>query len=260
MRSALFVMVSILLVSTAPGQTPGTAPSFDVASVRMASGEAPAKDDYTAGYNAGVRLALAAQGLRIQGKRVRVTDNSLKDLVRMAYGVKEHQVLGPGWIAQEKYDVDATIPAEARREQVPEMLRGLLRQRFQMEVHRETREMPVYTLEAAKGGAKLTAVAPGTRGSTSAGPGRVIAPAATLGTFAELLTKAEDHPVVDMTGIAGLFHFDLRYSSGSEGSAGDPATPLATALAEQFGLRLERRRLPVEVVVVDRANKVPTEN
>lgn len=118
--------------------------------------------------------------------------------------------------------------------------------------------MQVYALEAAKGGPKLVAVAAGRRGLSSSRPGRVIGTAASMSTLAELLTKAESRPVLDMTGITGLFNFDLRYTPEPNDVDGGP--PLATALTEQLGLRLERRKLPVEVLVVDGANRVPVEN
>src|ERR1035441_2815317 len=88
----LIVALCVVLASCAAlGQTGGTPLSFEVASVKPASAPIATKDDYTEGYNAGMRAALAAQGLRIVGQRVTVTDNSLKDLIRLAYQVKEYQ-------------------------------------------------------------------------------------------------------------------------------------------------------------------------
>jgi uncharacterized protein (TIGR03435 family) len=260
MKSIRTVTMSTMLASAVLwGQTPAAPLSFEVASARVAPPPAPAKDDYSAGYNAGVRAARAAVGLRIRGNHVSVTDNSLRDLIRLAYGVKEHQISGPAWMAQEKYEIEAITPAGANQDQVPEMLRTLLEQRFQLQLHRETREMAVNVLEPSKGGAKLTVAPAGRRGTSSARPGRVVATSVSLSVFAELLTRAEDRPVIDMTGIAGLFDFDLRYTPELDAAAADAGPSLATALTEQMGLRLERRKLPVEVLVIDRANKVPTE-
>lgn len=238
------------------GQAPGDTLQFEVATVRPASRPAPAKSDYEEGYNAGARAALAAQGLRIRGNRVTVTDNSLRDLIRLAYEVREHQIEAPGWMATEKYEIAATIPAGAERRQVPGMLRVLLEQRFRLRTHREQREMTVYALEAARGGAKLTRAPEGRRGSGSARAGRVIAMSATLAAFAELLGKAEGRAVVDRTGIEGVFDIDLKYEDG----AGEGGPSLVAAMEEQLGLRLVRRKVGVEVLVVDGAERVPGEN
>jgi uncharacterized protein (TIGR03435 family) len=241
------------------GQTPGEL-QFEVASVKAAAPPAQAKSDYQEGYNAGVRAALAAQGIRVRGDRVAVTDNSLRDLIRLSYEVSEHQIEAPAWMAVEKYEIAAKMPAGADRSQVPGMLRRLLEQRFRLQTHREKREMTVYALEVSRDGPKLTAAPDGRRGSTSARAGRVIATSASLATFAELLTKAEGRPVVDLTGIPGLFDIDLRYTPELGGAASEGGPSLVAALREQVGLRLERRKLPVEMLVVDRADRVPTEN
>jgi uncharacterized protein (TIGR03435 family) len=246
--------------TTASGQTPKEPAEFEVATVKPAAPPAPAKNAYQDGYNAGVRAALAAQGLRIRGDRVTVTDNSLRDLIRLAYEVRDHQIDAPAWMAVEKYEIAATIPAGADRRLVPGMLRRLLEQRFRLQTHRERREMTVYALEAGRDGLKLTTTPAGRRGSTSARSGRVIATSATLATFAELLTKAEGRPVVDSTGVAGLFDIDLRYTPDLGDTAGDGGPSLTAALREQLGLRLERRRLPVEVLVVERGDRIPAEN
>jgi uncharacterized protein (TIGR03435 family) len=242
------------------GQAPGEPLQFEVASVKAAAPPARAKSDYEEGYNAGARAALAAQGIRVRGDRVTITDNSLRDLIRLAYEVRDHQIEAPAWMAVEKYEIAARMPAGADRSQVPGMLRRLLEQRFRLQTHREKREMTVYALEATRDGAKLTAAPEGRRGSTSARAGRVIATSASLAAFAELLTKAEGRPVVDLTGIPGLFDMDLRYTPelGRTDAEGGPS--LIAALREQLGLRLERRKLPVEVLVVERGDRVPTEN
>jgi len=264
MRS-LIPAIPVALACAAFAQTPGTPLSFEVASVKPASTPIATKDAYTAGYNAGMRAALAAQGLRIVGQRVNVTDNSLKDLIRLAYQVKEHQISGPAWMATEKYEIVATMPPGANRSQVPEMLRALLAERFHLKLHRETRKMAVYALVAAKGGPKLTAAAGpanGRAGSgwTSSNGGRVLAKASSMAAFADLLSKAADRPVIDRTGLTGLYDFDLTYTPELSATAADAGPTLAAALLEQLGLKMERREMQVEVLVIDGADKLPTEN
>src|ERR1035438_6946337 len=164
MEHFMRTLIAVLAASAAFGQTAGTPLSFEVASVKPASAPIATKDAYTEGYNAGMRSALAAQGLRVVGQRVTVTDNTLKDLIRLAYQVKDHQISGPAWIATEKYEIAAVMPAGANRSQAAEMLRTLLGQRFHLELHRETRKMAVYALVGGKGGPKLIASPPNGRG------------------------------------------------------------------------------------------------
>jgi len=250
--------MSILLACGASwGQTAETPLSFEVASVK-AIAEPGAKSEFAAGYEAGMRAALADQGIRVRGQSVYVTDHSLRDLIRLAYEVKDHQINGPGWMAEQKYDLAATMPAATHRAQIPEMLRTLLAQRFQLQLHRELRPMTVYVLQAIRSGAKLTAAPARRAGMGNGRPGRVMAMSASMSRFAELLAKAEDCPVIDMTGIDGLYDFDLNYEPN--GGTAETGPGLATALSEQLGLRLEKRRMPVELLVIDHVEKIPAEN
>jgi uncharacterized protein (TIGR03435 family) len=229
--------------------------SFDVASVKSASAPITTKDDYTAGYNAGMRSALASFGMRFSGQRVTVTDNTLRDLVRMAYQVKDSQIIAPAWTADEKYEIAATMPEGATRAQAPEMLRTLLEQRFHLKAHRETREMAAFVLLQGPKGAKLT---PPTRGGGGvSNDGRLAAINCPMDRFAELLAKAAGAPVVDQTGITGNFDFDLRFRPALGGADDRPS--LEQALAE-IGLKMEKRKMPIDVLVIDSADKVPTEN
>ena len=240
------------------GQTAGTPLSFEVASVKPASQPIATKDDFSEGFNAGMRAALASQGMRITGNRVTITDNTLKDLIRIAYEVKDHQVLAPSWMAAEKYEVQALMPGGSTRSQAPEMLRTLLQQRFHLELHRETRKMGAYALAVAKGGARLTPV-PGPEGR-NAGimRGRVYLKSATMATFADRLTSVLERPVVNETGLDGFYNFDLTFA-GDVSVAGEDSPPALTDALQQLGLKLEKRVMQVEVLVVDRAEKVPVE-
>src|SRR5215475_15713780 len=83
-------------------------------------------------------------GVQIDGSQVHLNQTSLKDAVRYAYGVKFYQVVGPDWMPGERFNISAKLPDRAKREDIPEMMKTLLEQRFQMKVHREQREMPVY--------------------------------------------------------------------------------------------------------------------
>src|ERR1039457_2700417 len=247
MRSLIVAIPVVLASCAAFGQTAWTPPSFEVASVKPASAPIATKDAYTAGYNAGMRAARAAQGLRIVGQRVTVIDNSLKDMIRLAYQVKDHQISGPAWMATERYEIAATMSAGTNLSQVPEMLQTLLKERFHLKLHQETRKMAVYALVVAKGGPKLTAATAPANGRGGTGwvssNGRVGAKDSSVASFADLLSKAADRPVIDMTGLTGLYDFDVNYTPSLSATATDADATLETAVLEQLGLKLEKREM-----------------
>jgi uncharacterized protein (TIGR03435 family) len=258
------IVPAVLASSVAFGQDAAKPLSFEVASVKPASAPIATKDDYSAGYNAGMRAAMASQGIRVVGQRVTIIDNSLKDLIRLAYQVKEHQIIAPAWMSAEKYEITANMPAGTTRAQAPEMLQTLLADRFHLKFHRETRTMAVYAMVPTKGGPRLTAATPPANGRgasfAQSGRGRVITKSASLEKFADELSKGADRPIVDMTGLTGLFDIDFTYSSELSATSPEADPTMAAALAEQLGLKLERRDMKVEVLVIESADKVPTEN
>lgn len=197
-------------------------PSFEVASIRPASEQ----------------IAQVNAGLRIAGSQVRVTAMSLKDYIGMAYGVKPQQIAGPDWLGQLRFDLAATIPAGGSAAQFPEMMRSLMADRFQMKMHRESREFPVYSLGVASGGAKIqpakapaptaetaekapavnvTASGAGSGASVDLGGGssftlgnnRLDVRKMTMTSFAEVLTRFVDRAVVDQTGLTGEYDIVL---------------------------------------------------
>ncbi len=253
--------LAVVAACAAFGQTAGTPLSFEVASVKPASKPIATKDEYSEGYNAGMRAALADMGLRVVGNRVTATDNTLKSLIRIAYDLKDHQVIGPSWLATEKYEVAAIMPAGSTRDQAPLMLRTLLAQRFHLEFHREMRKTAAYALVIAKGGPKVTAV-PGPEARNLGGSlrGRVHLQSATIATFVDRLMRTLEKPVVNETGLAGLYNFDLTFAADVTQSSEEAPPGLSDALQQQLGLKLDKRELQIEVLVVDRADKVPAQN
>jgi uncharacterized protein (TIGR03435 family) len=245
-------------------------------------------------------------GLRITGTQVRISFMSIKDYIGMAYSVRPNQISGPDWLAQQRFDIVATIPAGVSPAQVPAMLQALLADRFQMKVHRESKEFPVYALTVAKGGLKIREVPPGP--DAAAGPPGVNVAATgtgagvavnmgggssfalgnnklearkmTMTAFADVLTRFVDRPVVDMTGLKGVYDLTLELSPDdytatlvrSAVNQGVVLPPqalrvLETASADPFsaplrqvGLALDSRKAPLDVIVVDAALKTPTEN
>jgi uncharacterized protein (TIGR03435 family) len=132
-----------------------------------------------------------------------------------------------------------------------------LEQRFHLSTHREMKDIPGYALVVAKGGPKLQANQ-GAPQVAYINPDRLLAQKASVETFAAMLAMPTRRPVVDSTGIQGMYDFDLRFAPME---ANDSSLPtLFTALQEQFGLKLQSQKVPVNMLVIDHADKIPTEN
>lgn len=184
---------------------------------------------------------------------------SLKNLIGFAYHVPGLMISGPSWIESLRYDVNAKGTPEASDSQVAMMMQGLLEERFRLRVHREAREMPVYFLEIANGGPKAPPADPSKPAPTShlpSGAWSYLYMPGTLAAFAGNLSGFAGRPVIDLTGTAGTYHFELWFNNHSESDGPD----LFNALREELGLRLRSGRDSVEILVVDNAEKVPVEN
>jgi uncharacterized protein (TIGR03435 family) len=190
----------------------------------------------------------------------------VKRLVAEAYNLQLNQVLGPGWLSQNEYEVDARTAGVAAKEQMTLMLRRLLIERFHLAAHSETREMRAYELVIGKTGAKIHAMKNGETSGAQAG----FRFHGDLRQFADLLAvqlsiPAPDNPsepvrasqspipVLDKTGLPGIFDFsvDIHPELGT-----DMFTLWQRALQEQLGLSIEGRKGNVAVVVVDEAAKI----
>jgi bla regulator protein BlaR1 len=203
---------------------------------------------------------------------------SLGFLIAVAYQIKPFQLLGaPAWLDKEEYAIAAKPPAgplPKRPGQIDaefiERLRALLAERFQLAVHKESREMPAYVLLIAKKGPKLREVdAKPEDFRLRLGRGWIRNEGeAKVAMLTSLLSNQLDRPVFDETGLAGFYKFDLTWTPDSpvpfrEATAARPpaeAGPsLFTALQEQLGLKLEAARRPVQMIVIDKVER-PSEN
>jgi bla regulator protein BlaR1 len=212
---------------------------------------------------------------KIEPAGINFENVTLKLCIQRAYGVKPYQVTGPAWIAADRYTILAKSGGHAKEEQLLLMLRTLLADRFKLVSHREMKDMPVYALVVAKNGPKLKE-SKGGDGITdgSGGPGGVSVIEghdSPIGILTGVLRQQLDRPVLDETGLEGVYDYKLMFSSqsnqagsnaGAADAASDPggAPSIFTALQEQLGLKLEPRRAPIEVIVVDSAEKEPTGN
>lgn len=278
--------------------------TFDAASVKPAAplGEArPAADGKIIATKKGGRPG-GGPGTTDPG-RIYYPSMSLKQLVMKAYDVKTHQVVGPAWLPTERFDIVATMPPDTTQEQLREMLRNLLAERFLLKVHRETKELPIFALVVGKNGPKLKQSADvppkegpiprpseppkvgtdgfpemmevaGRAGIFNIGMGtrcRMIFQYQTMQDLADELpisgATRVSRPVKDETGLKGKYDFTLTFAP--EGMPGAPAATqpeagslpdIYAALQAQLGLKLEPKNGPVELIVIDRAEKTPTGN
>lgn len=225
---------------------------FDVASVKRAT-PPPAERG-----NSSMQLAPG---------RVTMTNVSLKKLLYEAYQVKDYQISGPDWLGSEIYDITATIPNGATRDDVLVMTQNLIAERFKVTLHREPKEMAVYALVVDKGGHKMKQVEFG-RSSTSTSKGSIEGVAVPMRNVAEALSRQMSRPVLDMTGLKGFYSFTMTFAPDEAPAVpADGVVPesavgpsIAKALQDQLGLRMEARRAPVDMLIVDHAEKVPVEN
>ena len=270
MRANVCAALALLTAGVAFGQTPASAPAFEVASVKPAPPPTPGKIEMRMGGDPGM----------VDYKNV-----SLKTVIARAYEVKEFQISGPDWLDSTRFDIVAKVPPNAPTGQIPAMLRTLLAERFKLTAHREQKVMPVYAMLVGKSGFKLKPLdgEPEGRMNMRLGPkGRDLSGPATLSALAGALSQMLDRPVVDLTEIKGTYDIDLEWvpderegggimakmkgmAEAASGDAhGDPLGPgglsLFGALQEKLGLKVEARKSPVDILVVDAAEKVPTEN
>ena len=176
---------------------------------------------------------------------------------------REDELSGPAWLASEKFDIVATCPPETPRDRVRQMLQTLLAQRFSLRVHREDRTVKGYALVAARRRPPVRAAPSGAEENLTFGDGRIIARAMSMRALADRLSGSIfklERPVVDMTGIDGVYDFTLRWAADTAPAGADAAPSLFTALEEQLGVKLETRELTVTVLVVDHAERVPSGN
>ena len=140
------------------------------------------------------------------------------------------------------------------------MLQALLKERFQMNFHLETRDVPAYTLTVARGGLKAKAAAPGASPGFRRAAGHLASESATMSLLADKLSQQSDRPVVDATGIQGSYAVTLDWVSDELSKDAGSGASLYTAIQEQLGLKLEASKAPMEVVVIEHLERAPTSN
>jgi len=225
MRFTRLVLACLLLIGgRAIAQT---TLAFEVASVRP-----------TPADNSGPPL-----GMRITGARIQISGYSLKDYIGMAYSLEPPQVIAPEWMATQRFEIAGNLPAGSTRQQIPQMIQALLIDRFALQVHKESREFPVYALTVSKGGLKIkgtpidpNAPPPPTAEVNGSGSPAGVVISMGVGSFglldnrlevrnltmAELansLTRFSERKTIDATGLTDRFDFTLELSQEDYGFA-----------------------------------------
>lgn len=199
-----------------------------------------------------------------------VSNYSLVRLIQLAYDMSESQILGgPDWIRSDRFNITARASADVPWDQIPLLVQSLLRDRFRLRMRPEKREMQVLELVLARSDGR---VGPNLRDcadtNTRTSDNSVTAPqggtavAADCGRLARLVTFVAAQMnaiVVDRTGLKGEWRYNMYFRPDLQDSGNPDLAPFATALREQLGLRLERTRGPVDVLVIESVDK-PTEN
>jgi uncharacterized protein (TIGR03435 family) len=306
----------------AQSQAPSTAPpAFEVAAIKPSG-------DIMAAVSAG---KMPHVGMKVDDQRVDIGYFTLAQLIAYAYKVKGYQITGPDWMKSAHWDIEATLPEGANKDQIPEMMQALLADRFKLVIHHDTKDMPVLALEVGKNGVKMSPSPPdppatekpddkdgtlidtgngqmrvkttgrvGEGGSTqiSGGPAGNVKVSVdngmmhmesskmTMEIFSQQMTGFLGQPVIDKTGLKGTFVVavdisvdDLQAMARSQGiafagagptpaqanssavpTASDPSGGSVYASIEKLGLKLNKEKLPVDMIVVDHLEKVPTEN
>jgi uncharacterized protein (TIGR03435 family) len=214
------------------------------------------------------------------GATLRISGRRLDEIIMLAYNVGVKQLQGPQWLLEPttdptvvtRFEIQAKIPASAKKDDIPLMLQNLLADRFKLKVHREPKPTQVYSLEVSKGGHKLKNAVPNEFGS---GCRRVIQGgedytaaadcySMTMTQFAQQLQSLgpayfREGPIVDNTGLTGTYDLRLEWRLLSEIEAGATGVTLPGSV-EKLGLTLNKKRDNAEMLVIDNCEKVPSEN
>jgi uncharacterized protein (TIGR03435 family) len=249
MKQLLLAAGVLLQAARAFGQA-APAPAFEAASIK------PSQDP--PGSSSGITTTKG----RISARNV-----TLKRCVRGAYGVEEPRILGgPKWLDEARYNIEARAAGPAGDRELMTMLQSLLAERFKLAFHRETRALPGYALVLGKGGLRAKPSAPDAGSRTSSRWGSIEASGCTMAQLALKLSEVLHLPVADFTAVPGEFDFKLEWTSDNMQATPPDAVPdaasgpsLFAALQEQLGLKLESRKVPADVLVIDHAEK-PSEN
>lgn len=241
--------ISLLLIGTLAGAQ--VRPRFEVASVKRGAGGGPPGD--------------IPRNMDGSPGSFAMRNVPLRFALEWAYDLKDYEISGPDWInGEERYDIIAKAAGPATNEEMKPMLQGLLLERLKMNVHREIRDLPVYVLLPGKGPAKVKPGSADGEPTLQGSPSGAFFHNQPISRLTFMLTRRMDRPVLDKTGLTGVYDFTVD-TSGLGFNGQPPQDPNAgpsifTAIQDNLGLRLEAQRAPVDVLVIDHAERIPVEN
>jgi uncharacterized protein (TIGR03435 family) len=270
----VLTVAAVTLQAEPPRRQAEARPTFEVASVKPNS-----SGEFGASYGG-------------RPGQVTVRNGTLRNIVRNTYGVQDFQIVGgPEWFDKDRFDISARASTEAPQPQMLLMMQSLLAERFKLIAHMETRQLPIYALvmarEGNRPGPQLTASAtdcaalaagrgapPPAQGGTGrpacgtrSTPGRILAGGVSMSDLSRNLANFAGRFVTDRTGLTGRWDLELQWTpepglmpvlppNAPPLPVPDPNGPsLFTAVQEQLGLKLESQRGPVEVLVIDSAER-----
>lgn len=273
-RSLLLAVVLTALAVAQPKPV-----TFEVASVKPSD---PRAD------GAGAKGDGGGLPFHVEHDRFVATNRNLYGLIIQAYGVRSCRPLGevdcvlviggPDWIKKARFEIQAKMPAgslsytttqflNGQAPQLQAMLQALLAERFHLKVHRESRILPAYTLSVAKNGHKLTKASESEPALLAFRPSeqpngvkvvKLDARNQSIQEVADMYSRVLGRPVFDLTGLEGKFDFAVEYDADTDrpGAFTELAGPaMFRAFQEQAGLKFEATKRPVEILVIDAAQR-----
>jgi uncharacterized protein (TIGR03435 family) len=201
---------------------------------------------------------------RLTNGKMTAQNASMRTILQVAWGLRSLQINGPAWIDSEYFDLAATAPSGVSDTALQPMLQALLKDRFHLAAHIESREMPVYNLVALKDGPKCTPVTPDTvfppAPKRPTGADSAIMGPMTMDGLALSTTSAAGRPVINKTGLEGRYFCVAFFSKLSTDSSAEGPGDIFAALQQQLGLKLESAKAPLDMLVIDHIERIPTEN
>lgn len=223
-------------------------PAFEVASIRVAEP--------------------GGQGMQVVPGSLTMRKARMSTLIQWAYDVGDYQVIGPGWLDDVTFDVTAKASTPAKEAELRLMLQTLLANRFKLAVHRQTKEISALVMTVGKNGHKLQpAETPEGSPSFKTGKMNLTGQGATLAQLTRFLSRELKIPVIDQTGLTGGFNYFLDIAAyvteemrRTQGAPPEAPSIIAQAMQAQLGLKLDSKKAPVEMLVIDHLERTPTEN
>lgn len=244
-------------------------PQFEVASVKVAQA-GDSRMHLLGDLNRNID---SIGDLRLEGRRLNIKGATLQYLIAVAYRMSPRQVLGPSWLSEKRFDVEAMIPPEAAISSGNEMLQELLVERFELLSHVASEEKAGYFLVLGKGGSKLRVYSPkkldaldpverskqGMHKPGAPGSQRTEMNNCSMEKLSELIWQKIQLPVADRTGLKGEYHVVLEIPPPLDANDRDPLARVIEAL-DKMGLNLKPGKIEQKTIIVDRAEKVPKPN